>query len=41
MIFQTLSKDFQYRKPKKEHIEIKIRIPRDVLEKVIRDALSP
>ena len=40
MIFQTLSEDFQYRKPKKDYIEINIRIPRDVLEKAIQDALS-
>ena len=41
MIFQTLNKDFQYREPKKDYIEIKIRIPRDILEKAIQDALSP
>ena len=41
MIFNTLSKDFRYRNPKKDYIEIKIRIPRDILEKAIQDALSP
>ena len=41
MIFQTLNEDFQYRKPKKDYIEIKIKIPRDILEKAIQDAFSP
>ena len=41
MIFNTLSEDFRYRNPKKDYIEIKIRIPRDILEKAIQDAFSP
>ena len=41
MIFQTLSEDFRYRNPKKDYIEIKIKIPRDILEKAIQDAFSP
>jgi hypothetical protein len=41
MIFNTLSEDFRYRNPKKDYIEIKIKIPRDILEKAIQDAFSP
>jgi hypothetical protein len=36
MIFETLNDEFRYREPKKDYIEITIRIPRDLLEKGIQ-----
>jgi len=38
MIFQTLSEDSQERKSK--YIEVRVKIPREILEKAIRDAFK-
>jgi len=41
MIFQTLNEDYQHREPRKDYIEIKVRIPRYLIEKAIQEHLAP
>ena len=40
MIFRTLYQDYRYKKPEVEKIEIRLKIPRSALEKLIQDALK-
>ena len=40
MIFQTLSDDFQNKNSKNDYIEIKVRVPKKILERAIQDAVK-
>ena len=39
MIFQTLSDDFKNKESKNDYIEIKVKVPKNVLEEAIQDVL--
>ena len=40
MIFSTLEDDFQHKASKSDYVEIKVIVPRNALEKAIRDVLQ-
>jgi hypothetical protein len=40
MIFRILYQDYRYRRPEKDHVEIRLKIPRSALEKLIQDAMQ-